>query len=524
MRSTAPPRAASAHARAQSSRQIRRFSLIWLISAAGVLSAVALASHVAGGYRDEAETRAEATTAAQLTTARLRAAVEREANDRVSYDITGDVLYVERFQSDAAQTRKLAVGLDANVRAAATSSFDGRLLTSALADLSAWLDASEQAMSATGASRRAPGLPQRGAPQVDATANALLDDLQLIDRRLPQDATAAIARSRSMANQVDIVRQVATLAGLILLLAGGIRLVRQAWGLAEEADLRREREERWREQIEEVMAWSVRAKGAVTRNQLIGFANMVPREAVGATCFLVAQGAAPVHPSHGQPRLPIEVDDAGEGLHVSVCFAEGRGDQHDHHALDLMLGHLAALWRTVLRQEELERAAGHDALTGLPNRRTFEAELRRRAAVWRRRGMGFTLALADLDHFKSVNDTLGHTEGDAVLRRAGEAIRSALRRSDRVYRIGGEEFALLIETTDAAGVQELLDRAREAVKALSVEPTPGRRLSTSIGWAIYGEDAEERTDLMNRADGALYDAKNGGRDRVLRSGEAAAAA
>ena len=268
MRSTAPPRAASTHARAQSSRQIRRFSLIWLISAAGVLSAVALASHVAGGYRDEAETRAEATTAAQLTTARLRAAVEREANDRVSYDITGDVLYVERFQSDAAQTRKLAVGLDANVRAAATSSFDGRLLTSALADLSAWLDASEQAMSATGASRRAPGLPQRGAPQVDATANALLDDLQLIDRRLPQDATAAIARSRSMANQVDIVRQVATLAGLILLLAGGIRLVRQAWGLAEEADLRREREERWREQIEEVMAWSVRAKGAVTRNQL----------------------------------------------------------------------------------------------------------------------------------------------------------------------------------------------------------------------------------------------------------------
>jgi len=143
MRSTAPPRAASTHARAQSSRQIRRFSLIWLISAAGVLSAVALASHVAGGYRDEAETRAEATTAAQLTTARLRAAVEREANDRVSYDITGDVLYVERFQRDAAQTRRLAAGLDTNVRAAATSSFDGRLLTAALADLSAWLDASE---------------------------------------------------------------------------------------------------------------------------------------------------------------------------------------------------------------------------------------------------------------------------------------------------------------------------------------------------------------------------------------------
>jgi diguanylate cyclase (GGDEF)-like protein len=359
---------------------------------------------------------------------------------------------------------------------------------------------------------------------VDVAANALLEDLQQLDRGLPRAAAVAIDHSRKAADDVDAVRQIATLAGLILLLAGGIRLVRQAWSLAEEADVRRGREERWRAQIEDVMAWSVRAKGAVTRSQLIGFANMVPRDALGATCFLVAEGAAPVHPSHGRPRLAVGVDDSGAGLHVSVCFAEGRGDQHDHHALDLMLGHLAALWRTVLRQEELERAAGHDALTGLPNRRTFEAELRRRAAVWRRRGMGFTLALADLDHFKSVNDTLGHTEGDAVLRRAAEAIRSALRQSDRVYRIGGEEFALLLETTDSAGVHELLERAREAVKALSVEPTPGRRMSASIGWAIFGEDAEERTDLMNQADAALYEAKNGGRDQVRRTGEAAAVA
>ena len=192
------------------------------------------------------------------------------------------------------------------------------------------------------------------------------------------------------------------------------------------------------------------------------------------------------------------------------CFAPRRGDELDHHTLDLMLGHLAALWRTVLRQEDLERAAGHDALTGLPNRRTFEAELRRRIGLSKRRGLGFTLAMVDLDHFKLVNDSFGHPEGDAVLRRAGEAIRLSLRGSDRIFRLGGEEFVLLLETTDDAGVDDLLNRAREAVKALGVEPTPGKRTSASIGWAVYPDDADDRVELMDLADKALYQAKESG--------------
>jgi diguanylate cyclase (GGDEF)-like protein len=222
--------------------------------------------------------------------------------------------------------------------------------------------------------------------------------------------------------------------------------------------------------------------------------------------------------------MVMEVDEAGEGLHVSVCFDHGRGDEHDHHALDLLLGHLAALWRTVLRQEELERAAGHDALTGLPNRRAYEAELRRRVALSRRRGIGFTLAIVDLDHFKQVNDRFGHPEGDTVLRRAGEAVRSSLRTSDRVFRIGGEEFALILETGDEAGVADLLERTRESVKALGVEPGPDQRLSASIGWAVFPEDADERGDLIAQADAAVYRAKSDGRDRVVRAGRDSIAA
>ncbi|MGZ4431092.1 MAG: GGDEF domain-containing protein [Gaiellales bacterium] len=319
----------------------------------------------------------------------------------------------------------------------------------------------------------------------------------------------------------DVVRQIATLIGLIILCAGGVKLLREAFVLAGQADARREREERWNSQIEAILAWSSRAKGASTRSQLIGFAHMAPKDAIGASCLMVTEGVPPAHRSHGLPRLTVEADDSGDGLHVSVCFAPDRGDELDHHALDLMLGHLSALWRTVLRQEDLQRAAGHDALTGLPNRRNFEAVLRRRVALSKRRGLGFALAIVDLDNFKSVNDSFGHPEGDAVLRRAGEAIRATLRASDRVFRLGGEEFALILETADAEGLEDLLERAREAVKALAVDPAPGARMSASIGWASFPDDAEDRAELVAAADAALYRAKNGGRDRVLRADGAA---
>jgi diguanylate cyclase (GGDEF)-like protein len=106
-----------------------------------------------------------------------------------------------------------------------------------------------------------------------------------------------------------------------------------------------------------------------------------------------------------------------------------------------------------------------------------------------------------------------------VLRRSGEAIRGMLRGSDRVFRVGGEEFALMLETADRDGVMELLERAREAVKALGVEPSVGSRLSASIGWAVYPNDADERTELIAQADAALYRAKQSGRDRVVHVGD-----
>jgi diguanylate cyclase (GGDEF)-like protein len=328
---------------------------------------------------------------------------------------------------------------------------------------------------------------------------------------------AGHTRAATATRVADLVVLLVTLIGISVLLGGGAVTVRKAWRLAVETDRRRDRDARWAEQIEQILGWSSRAKEATTRSQLIGFAHMAPRDAIGAACLSIAEGAPPRHSSHGLARITLPVDQAGEGLHASVCFAPGRGDELDHHALDLMLGHLGALWRTVLRHEELERAAGHDALTGLPNRRTFESDLRRRVAMSRRRDLGFTLAMVDLDHFKDVNDSFGHPEGDAVLRRAGEAVRHVLRGSDRIYRLGGEEFAVLLETTDPDGVADLLDRARQAVRSLAIEPGEGRPLSASIGWAVFPDDADDRAELIRTADAALYLAKSTGRDRVIGS-------
>jgi diguanylate cyclase (GGDEF)-like protein len=518
----APAAAPGVRANRRISRQIRRFALVWLGAAILVMVGIAATRTVSNGYRDNAIARERAASAAQQSETRLQEALQQEVNDRLAWEISRNPQYLPVLRADSARTRAAAAALAAAARSHAPTP-----VWVQVSQLAASTRVWELGMStAFSPARRglSGGVPAPPPPAVDGRAATLDRALTSLSTALDRQAAAAGREADHRAWQADAMRLTASVFGLLVLLLGGGLLLQKAWGLAVDADARREREHRWGQQIEAVLAWSSRAKSATTRSQLIGFAHMAPRDAIGASCLIVSEGAPPRHASHGLPRITVPVDEAGQGLHVSVCFAAGRGDELDHHTLDLMLGHLAALWRTVLRQEDLERAAGHDALTGLPNRRTFEAELRRRVNLSRRRGLGFTLAMVDLDHFKLVNDQFGHPEGDTVLRRAGEAIRAVLRGSDRIYRLGGEEFALLLETAEPDGVEEVLDRAREAVKALGVEPAPGRRTSASIGWAVFPYDAEDRAQLVAAADAALYTAKNGGRDRVVRCGENAAAA
>ncbi len=481
--------------------------MFWAAAAMIVLASVVATRWATNLYRDDARAQSAHAIAADRAQQQLSDAVQRESNDRLRLP-AGSAAYRTAMRHDRAATQ---TALAAYTRT--RNSIPPHLALSAAAIAGQVREWDRAVAAHKGQTKVSDGLTTE--------AFALQDQLDGLTNAFNRNADAARDEVNHRAWIGDGLRLISTIVGLLVLLVGGVLVLQKAWKLAVDADTRRERESRFNKQIEAIVDWSSKAKSATTRSQLIGYAHMAPREAIGASCLTVAEGPPARHKSHGLARISMLVDDAGEGLHVSVCFTPGRGDELDHHTLDLMLGHLSALWRTVLRQEDLERAAGHDALTGLPNRRTFEAELRRRIGLSKRRGMGFTLAMVDLDHFKQVNDSFGHPEGDAVLRRAGEAVRLALRGSDRIFRLGGEEFALLLETTDKPGVEDLLNRAREAIKALGIEPTPGNRTSASIGWAVYPEDADDRAALIERADRALYHAKESGRDRVERAGEAA---
>jgi diguanylate cyclase (GGDEF)-like protein len=153
-----------------------------------------------------------------------------------------------------------------------------------------------------------------------------------------------------------------------------------------------------------------------------------------------------------------------------------------------------------------------DQLTGLLNRRALEprfAEVAEQAAL---SGQPVSLVLADIDHFKRVNDEHGHVVGDDVLRDVASAMRASLRSFELLYRFGGEEFLLLLpgaESDDAADIAESL---RAAVEALEPQDLP---LTCSFGVATADGEALRLDPLLDAADRALYAAKHGGRNRVV---------
>lgn len=164
------------------------------------------------------------------------------------------------------------------------------------------------------------------------------------------------------------------------------------------------------------------------------------------------------------------------------------------------------------KSEELEWASEHDALTGLPNRRAFQSRLQ--AAVLRsmRENSKVGLLIIDLDHFKHVNDTLGHSAGDAMLKQFAARLRKNLRSGDFVSRIGGDEFAILVENISSG--DDLLVVGEKAAAALkSPVRIQGRALSggASIGGAQFPDDAQSANELFKVADTALYALKAEGR-------------
>ncbi|HAT30503.1 MAG TPA: GGDEF domain-containing protein [Janthinobacterium sp.] len=180
-------------------------------------------------------------------------------------------------------------------------------------------------------------------------------------------------------------------------------------------------------------------------------------------------------------------------------------------ALESMVSERTAALRE--SQRRLELIAFSDPLTGLPNRRVFNDELLQGCGAARRGGAHFTLLLVDLDHFKDINDALGHDAGDALLVEAAARLTGAVRAIDRVARLGGDEFAVLLtQTADVEAVEQVCRR----IVACLAEPVrhgaTTMRISASIGAARCPGDGERPDALYKAADIALYQAKRDGRN------------
>ena len=170
---------------------------------------------------------------------------------------------------------------------------------------------------------------------------------------------------------------------------------------------------------------------------------------------------------------------------------------------------------------ELYESARTDPLTRVGNRLRLHEDLDHLDSRVARYGHTYSVAMCDLDHFKAYNDALGHPAGDVALRSLAETLTRHCRESDSVYRYGGEEFAIIMPEQSLSGAATAMERLRSAVEAAAI-PLPASPtasiLTISVGVAERRPDDANTAAVLNRADAALYDAKQSGRNRVRLDG------
>jgi len=224
---------------------------------------------------------------------------------------------------------------------------------------------------------------------------------------------------------------------------------------------------------------------------------------------------------HVQSRGIAQSDQTGAVVAIFGVFA----DVTDQKRIEQELKEAHAL--SEYSNRALQEMAMQDALTGLPNRRHFDAALAQEFKRAARDNAELSLIMIDLDHFKGYNDCYGHPAGDECLRRVAEAIAGVPQRpADLVARYGGEELVMLLPNTTAAGAATVARLAGEAVRQLGIAhiKNPGRIVTVSCGVASFapGTDPQVPIMLVERADQALYRAKLAGRNRVTTYADAAA--
>jgi diguanylate cyclase (GGDEF)-like protein len=198
-----------------------------------------------------------------------------------------------------------------------------------------------------------------------------------------------------------------------------------------------------------------------------------------------------------------------------ICFSRRTAFSNGELVrLEAALSTLGFPLRNALLYREAINAARIDALTQIGNRHALNQALQTEMVIAERYQQPFSLLIIDIDHFKAINDDHGHLVGDQVLRAVAKNLQDKLRRSDTVYRYGGEEFVVLLRNTDVNGAAFIAERLRQAVECAAVRGSQGAiSVTISTGIAAF-EHGTSQTALLDRADKALYQAKQSGRNRV----------
>ena len=218
-------------------------------------------------------------------------------------------------------------------------------------------------------------------------------------------------------------------------------------------------------------------------------------------------------------RLSHPSDTPFELIHVrsdgSTLPVESRSKQILFHGHPALVTAVRDITSHKALQEKLERLASTDPLTGVSNRRRLLEVGQREYFRARRYHQKLSAIMLDVDHFKSINDHYGHDAGDEALQALAVAGCRSLRANDLFARLGGEEFAALLPTTDLDGAVALAERLRRQIEQLKVNTAHGQlTLTISLGVSVLRDGDRSFSDLLYRADKALYAAKSGGRNRV----------
>ena len=205
---------------------------------------------------------------------------------------------------------------------------------------------------------------------------------------------------------------------------------------------------------------------------------------------------------------------ASDGLGELKFTRNKRFSEDEMEQLENFIYHLVYPLRNAIQYQKALISAQMDSLTGVNNRASMDRCLDREVELSHRHDNRLSLLIVDIDHFKQVNDSLGHSAGDMVLKTMVTCIKETMRVSDMLFRYGGEEFAMVLSGTDMDGARQVGERIRAAVQAYPfVYNEKDLDLSVSIGAACLGR-RDSAARLFNKADAALYQAKKAGRNQV----------